>query len=168
MNAALKYATITLLFAPALLIIAGSLVRPSCYVWIARKETLRTIWDLLATLGVFFRASAGTEALRIFFRPGDTRLPYMLSLSVTLPWLLNDGVRGQPPWLLTAVGSLGNGLGIQVVSSWIAHVRTCEFFTFPHEILYLLHARLNSINSARISPYKLLASADKQSPSSRY
>lgn len=135
MHAALRYLIILDLFAPASLAIFDSLIPPSSHSWNARKETLQLIGDLFATFSVFFRASAGTETLRIIFRPDDAKLTYVLSLSVILPLVVDDAVRRQPLWLILVMVSLGTGLGIQVISSSIPRLRTCKSFSMLCEML---------------------------------
>jgi hypothetical protein len=113
----LKRISNAIIFAPLAPLLLRYVIPSSCYLWIVREETLQTSWKLLAILSLVFRASAGTESLRMTFNHENSRVFYSLSLGYMLPWLLLDGVPAQVVWLSSVVVGFGTWFGIHVVSA---------------------------------------------------
>ena len=114
---ALKHISTAIIFAPVAPLLLGYLIPSSCYLWIVREETLQTLWKLLAILSLVFRASAGSESLRVMFHHSNSRLFYSLSLGYMLPWLLMDTIPGPALWLCSAAVTFGTWFGTHVVST---------------------------------------------------
>jgi hypothetical protein len=112
---ALKHISTAIVFAPVAPLLLGYMIPSSCYLWIVREETLQTLWKLLAILSLVFRASAGSESLRIMFNHGNSGLFYSLSLGYMLPWLLLDTIPRPALWLCSAAVAFGTWFGIHVV-----------------------------------------------------
>jgi len=118
---ALKHISTAIIFAPVAPLLLGHLIPSSCYLWVVREETLQTLWKFLAILSLVFRASAGSESLRVMFNHDNSRLFYSLSLGYMLPWLLFDTIPAPALWLCSAIVGFGSWFGIHVVSATRRH-----------------------------------------------